>query len=209
MARKKAAIQMSLGLIVAVVFAVVLLTLTITWIQGMIGDISSITHDLTNQAQTKLQDTFAETSTTFAIWPTHYELSPGDTVKLSAGIKNAVSDGQRHDFVLNVVPAGASNSICPGGDVNDCGGHPIADEMASWATVERTVSSIAIQSTAYKSITIEIPPSTLPGSYIFNVVSCYDRTSTGSIVTPSSFACEGNSDNIWSNAASLTIQVTS
>lgn len=208
---RKGAIQMSLGLIVAVVFAVVLLTLAITWIQGMIGDISSITHDLTNQAQTKLQDTFAETSTTFAIWPTHYELRPGETVKLSAGIKNSVTDGQRHDFVLNVVPAGASNNVCTGGDVYDCGSMPaIAEKMATWATVERTVSSIQIQSTAYKSITIHIEPDTLPGSYIFNVVSCYDRNNIDdSIVTPNSFDCIGNSPNIWSNAASLTIQVTS
>jgi hypothetical protein len=212
MARKKAAIQMSLGLIVAVVFAVVLLTLAITWIQGMIGDITQITEDLTKQAETKLRDTFAETSTNFAIWPTHYDMKPGESVKLLAGVKNNAPDSIRHDFVINVVPAGASYSICPEGDVSQCDspeqGVTLAEFMSRWVTVERTVSSIEVQTTAYKSLTIEAPKTAPSGSYIFNVVACYDRTGTGSIVTPSSFDCEGDSLNIWSNAASLTIAVS-
>ncbi len=203
---------MSLGLIVAVVFAVVLLTLAITWIQGMIGDITVLTKDLTKQAQTKLQDTFAETTTNFAIWPTHHEMTPGETGRLSGGIKNNAPDSRRHDFVLNVVPAGASYTVCPSGDISTCdspnSGVSLDEYMSRWATVERTISSIAVQSTAYKTITIETPITAQSGSYIFNVVACYDRTETGSIVTPSSTGCMGNSDNIWSNAASLTIQVT-
>lgn len=212
MARKKAAIQMSLGLIVAVVFAVVLLTLTITWIQGMIGDITQITEDLTKQAETKLRDTFAETSTNFAIWPTHYDMKQGDSVKLLAGIKNNAPDSIRHDFVINVVPAGASYSICPEQEVSECDspepGVTLEEFMSRWVTVERTTSSIDVQTTAYKSITIEAPKSAPSGSYIFNVVACYDRTGTGSIVTPKSFECEGDSSNIWSNAASLTIAIS-
>jgi hypothetical protein len=212
MAGKKAAIQMSLGLIVAVVFAVVLLTLAITWIQGMIGEITQITHDLTKQAETKLRDTFAETSTNFAIWPTHYDMKPGETVKLLAGVKNNAPDSQRHDFVIAAVPAGASYSVCPSGEVGTCNspepGITLEEFMSRWTTVERTRSSIEVQTTAYKSITIETPTNARAGSYIFNIVSCYDRTGSGSIVTPDSFNCQGDSDNIWSNAASLTITVT-
>ncbi len=211
MARRKAAIQMSLGLIVAVVFAVVLLTLAITWIQGMIGDITQITEDLTQQAQTKLQDTFAETSTNFAVWPTNYEIQPGETVKLLAGIKNNAPDSQRHDFVINMVPAGASYSVCPGGELSACespeAGVSLEEFMRRWGTVETTLSSIEVQTTAYKSVTVEVPQNARAGSYIFNVVACYDRAGS-SIVSPVSSECRGNSDNIWSNAASLTVQVT-
>jgi hypothetical protein len=213
MAGKKGAIQMSLGLIVAVVFAVVLLTLAITWIQGMIGDITQITHDLTKQAETKLRDTFAETSTNFAIWPTHYDMKPGDTVKLLGGVKNNAPDSQRHNFVINTVPAGASYSVCPEGDLSLCSspetGVSLEEFMSRWATVERTPSSIDVQTTAYKAVTIETHQNARVGSYIFNVVACYDRTGEGSIVTPDSHQCRGNSDNIWSNAASLTITITS
>ena len=212
MGKRKGAIQMSLGLIVAVVFAVVLLTLAITWIQGMIGDITQITHDLTKQAETKLRDTFAETSTNFAIWPTNYDMKTGETVKLLAGVKNNAPDSQRHDFVINIVPAGASYSLCPEGDLSVCesplSGVTLAEFMRRWATVEISTSSIDVQTTAYKSVTIETPTNAKAGSYIFNVVACYDRTETGGIVTPSSATCIGNSENIWSNAASLTVQIT-
>jgi hypothetical protein len=212
MARRKAAIQMSLGLIVAVVFAVVLLTLAITWIQGMIGDITGITKDLTQQAQTKLQDTFADTNTNFAVWPTDYPMKSGETVKLLAGIKNNAPDSQRHNFVVNIVPSGASYSICPEQDVSVCqhdSGMTLGEFMTTWAAVDRVRSNIDVQSTAYKSITIEIPNTGVKaGSYIFNVVACYDRTGTGGIVEPNSLECLSDSDNIWSNAASLTIQVT-
>ena len=131
---------------------------------------------------------------------------------LSAGIKNNAPDSQRHDFVLNVVPAGASYSLCPSEDISTCdspeAGVSLGEYMRRWATVERTVSSIEVQTTAYKSITIDTSTGAQAGSYIFNVVACYDRTESGSIVTPSSAGCMGNSDNIWSNAASLTIQIT-
>jgi hypothetical protein len=209
---RKAAIEMSLGLIVAVVFAVVLLSLAIVWIQGLIGDITGLTKDLTNQAQIKLRDTFATTTTNFAIWPTEAELKPREGIKLLAGIKNNAPDSRRHDFVINVVAAGASSSICPGGNVEDCDspldGVTLKEYMERWVTVDRTVASIVVQTPAYKSITIQIPESGAPaGYYMFNVVTCYDRNADGSIVTPVSSECVGNSPNIWSNAASLTIQV--
>jgi hypothetical protein len=215
MASKKAAIQMSLGFIVAVVFAVVLLSLAITWIQGMIGDITGITEDLTQQASAKLKNTFAETNQNFAVWPNDYRITRGNGIKFLAGIKNNAPDSKKHEYVINIIPAGASPSICDTRNVETCessvtGYDKVSDFMLSWTTVETTVTSAPPLGTPEKSLTIEVPTSAETGWYIFNVVACYDRTDTGGILDlnpADSFNCMTDSNNIWSSAVSVTIQV--
>ena len=59
---QKGAIELSLGFIVTVVFAVVLLSLAIMWVRGMFGNIDIIAVDLTRQAQDEISATFSETT---------------------------------------------------------------------------------------------------------------------------------------------------
>ena len=83
---RKAAFQMSLGFIIAVVFAIVLLSLALTWLRGTIENIIGLTDDLTQQAQAQLRESFTSTATSFAVWPNQYNLNPGKGLKMSAGI---------------------------------------------------------------------------------------------------------------------------
>jgi len=47
--KKKGAFQLSLGLIVIVIFAVVLLSLALAWIQGVFVDVGGLTHTVTQE----------------------------------------------------------------------------------------------------------------------------------------------------------------
>jgi hypothetical protein len=211
MAERKAAIQMSLGLIVAVVFAVVLLTLAITWIQTMISDITGITQDLTQQAESKISETFAESNSNFAVWPPDWELPGGNGIKFKAGIKNNDPDALSHDFVINIIPASASQQVCDTRDIRTCNspksGLTVYQYMLEWTTVDPSVSKINPRDTAYKTVTIEVPADAPNGYYLFNVVACYDRDTDDNPVTPRSLDCEADSDNIWSPAEPITIKV--
>jgi len=176
---RKAAIQLSLGFIVAVVFAVVLLSLSLTWLQGIFAGFTGITNDLTQQAQNKLRQTFEETNSNFAIWPNRYDLKRGEELKMSAGIKNNAEDGLSHMFVINIIPATASKSVCPGGDVNSClapGGKTLYEEMLTWVTWDMSSSVIQINQVGYKTISIKPDSQAKLGTYIFNVVACKDMS---------------------------------
>lgn len=198
---------MSLGLIVAVVFAIVLLSLAITWIQGMIGNISGITEDLTQQASTELRNTFADTNSNFAVWPTDYKIERGNGIQFLAGIKNR--DSVDHDYVINMIPAGASSAVCDTGEVKTCMSNvmttkTVYDYVKSWVTVETTVSTAHPLDESTRHLTVEVPTNAEPGYYLFNAIACYDVGGT-----PVSSQCFGNSDNLWSTAQSVTIHVPS
>lgn len=173
---RKGAIELSLGFIVAVVFAVVLLSLAILWLQGIFPTLFSITDDLFQQAQTKIQETFQQTQNNFAVWPPKYDLTRGRELKMAAGIENDAQDGNTHRFVINVMPATASDNICPGGDIDACGN--LKTEMQSWITWDRQSSSIEIDRIGYRWIIIKPSNNAKLGNYIFNVVSCKEPITT-------------------------------
>jgi len=199
---KKGAIELSLGFIVAVVFAVVLLSLAILWLQGIIGNIGGLTDDLTQQAQSKLQETFQNTQNNFAIWPDRYSLDRNKELKMSAGIKNDAEDGQNHQFIINVVPAAASRTPCPSGDISSCtapGGTSLKDFMQGWASWDSEAGIVQINRVGYRTISIKVPSNAVSGTYIFNIVACMD-------MTPYS-ACTAQTLNWGGSAQQLTITV--
>jgi hypothetical protein len=200
---RKGAIELSLGFIVAVVFAVVLLSLAILWLQGIIGGVTQITDDLTQQAQSKLQETFQNTQNNFAIWPSQYSLARGKELKMSAGIKNDAEDGQNHLFVINVIPAAASRGPCASGDINSCtgpGGSSLKEFMQGWTSWDKEPGVIQINRVGYRSITVKVPANAVSGTYIFNVIACMDVTSYD--------ACTPQTLNWGGSAQQLTITVS-
>lgn len=205
----KAAIQMSLGLIVTVVFAIVLLSLAITWIQGMLSDITGITDDLTGQASAKLTDIFAETDSNFAVWPPEWEVTRGNGIKTLAGIRNNAADSQEHYYVMNVIPSGASESVCDTRDVRTCdsgvAGHStLYDYMLTWVTTDPLKFRVNTLDSIEKVVVIEVPKDARKGYYLFNVVACYDEGSGTDLGTASN--CLADSSNLWSSAESITIK---
>ncbi|HJW96720.1 MAG TPA: hypothetical protein VJ485_00985 [archaeon] len=178
---RKGAIELSLGFIVTVVFAVVLLSLAIVWLNSIFPTLFGITDDLFQQAQTQIQETFQKSENNFAVWPPKYDLARGRELKMAAGIENDAGDANTHRFVINVIPATASDSVCSGGELDACGN--LKAEMQSWITWDRQSSSIEIDRVGYRWIIINPPSSTKLGTYIFNVVACKEPITTASACT--------------------------
>lgn len=195
---------MSLGFIVAVVFAIVLLTLSITWLQQLIGNIGGLTDDLTQQAQAKIQETFQAQKTNFAVWPTQYAISSGNTLKMSAGILNNDPAGSNRIFALNVVPV--ASSICQTGQFESCTvkGTDMKSYMRNWVTFPDSAETVLVGTTGYRFITITAPLDAPKGQYLFSVVACAD-VPKGTL--PVSSTCTQTSSSLWGNSASLAITV--
>lgn len=183
---KKGAMQLSLGFIVAVVFAVVLLSLAVTWLRGLIGSVGTLTDDLTQKAHDTLSETFNTGTTNFAVYPKEYSLQPGRGVKLLVGIKNDDRDGQAHPFVVHIYPAMASSDVISSyGCSSFASCANLQDDMSKWITYAQ--ESYTIQPNLFKfwDVTVTLPNNVVKGVYQYDIVACEgieyaqcDRTST-------------------------------
>jgi len=195
---KKGAIQLSLGFIVAVVFAVVLLSLAVTWLRGMIGTVSSLTDDLTQKAHDTLSETFNTGTTNFAIYPSEYKLSPGRGVKLSVGVKNDDRDGSPHNFVIHVYPAMASSDVVSSyGCASFAACSDLQKDMNDWATY--SFESYRIQPNLFRfwDMSVTVPNNVRKGIYQYDIVACEDNDYT---------QCDRTTTN-WGSTQALTITV--
>jgi len=195
---RKGAIQMSLGFIVAVVFAVVLLSLAVTWLRTIIGDVGTLTDDLTQKAHDTLSETFNTGTTNFAIHPKEYALQPGRGVKLSVGVMNDARDGQPHDFVIHSYPAMASSDIINNyGCSTFAGCSDLQSDMVDWVTYSHSTYTIQPNRYRFWDMTVTVPNNVVKGIYQYDVVACegtaYDQC------TPTA------QGNIWGSTLSLTI----
>ena len=185
---RRGAFQLSLSFIIGVVFAIVLLSLAVIWIQDLMGGMGQIGTDLTDQAHTKLVETFEQTTEDFAIWPPQYTVKAGEFLKMAAGIKNDAVDGMSHNFVINImveeVPAGVNKNY-----------------VKNWITFIKPAKTIAIGRSNEIPITFQVPNNAIKGIYLFRITSCYDRTHSGATVTPNSDNCMPTSDNMWGPSA--------
>jgi hypothetical protein len=205
---KKAAIEMSLGFIIAVVFAVVLLSLSIMWLRDMMGGAGGLTTDLTSQARNELQRTFGGTGESFAIFPSSYDLEAGKGIRLLGGVKNNANDGKDHRFVINVLPSAAGNEVCPGGEIAGCSGPSggtLEEFMMTWITWDRSPKPVKIGQTGDMWIEVKAPNNAVKGTYMFNVYACYDFS--GDVPLYSECNAETPTDQIWSTPKPLVITV--
>ncbi len=187
---RKAAMQMSLGFIIAVVFAVVLLSLAIVWLRGMMENVGGLTIDLTQQARNELSDTFKQTRSNFAIWPKRQDMERGKTLVLSAGVKNNDPDANNKWFYVDVECAAADSPVSN------------AKAMAEdWITVPETAAFAKSNDVVYRDITINVPNDAPEGNYIFDVIVCHWDSS------PSSLSCDSSSNNLWASQQPLTITI--
>jgi hypothetical protein len=100
---RKAAMQMSLGFIVAIVFAVVFLSLAVVWVTQFMQSITPLTDDLIQDARVQIRDTFSRTDTKFSVYPQEWELDRNRVLKMLAGLINKEADSTTHRFVVNVI----------------------------------------------------------------------------------------------------------
>ena len=88
---KKGAIELSLGFIVMIVFAVVLLSLAIVWLRGMMENITGLTDTQISSANAELDEVFQRQLTFFALSKNLINNPPAQRSKaypISVGYKN-------------------------------------------------------------------------------------------------------------------------
>lgn len=187
MKQRFGAFQLSISLIVVIVFAIIVLSLAVVWIQGLMSQITYITNDLTQQAQAKIQQTFQETDQNFHIWPEQYTLSRGETLKLSAGVRNNAEDGRDHTFVINVEAS--------------------EPDTEDWVEFDRNPIKILINSVGYIPITITVPSDAVSKTYAFFVSVCTIDTIGNRPGVSSSYDCTVETLNWGGSAKGLRITV--
>lgn len=163
---KKGAFQLSLGLIVTVVVAVVLLSFLIMWLQGMFSDIPKLTHQVTELAQQKLMSDLSQTGEKVGIAaPAVTAWQRGETGSFALGIMNKYTDKDMK-FYINVYLEEL------GGDLS---GTPVGakkGETDKWLTY---FSSEFVEKGKSKATNIIIKPpasGTDTGIYLFRAVVC-------------------------------------
>ncbi len=155
---RKAAIQMSLGFIVAVVFAVVFLSLAVVWVTQFMEQITPLTDDLIQDARVQIRDTFSRTDTKFSVYPQEWDLARGHELKMLAGLINKEADSQTHRFVVNVIATDP--------------------DTESWINKNefRYQQPVPFNSVGEFPITIT-PDSSAPArTYTFYAIACIDKT---------------------------------
>ncbi|MBU1135035.1 MAG: hypothetical protein KKG13_00780 [Nanoarchaeota archaeon] len=86
---RKAAFQMSLGMIVALVFAVILLTVSIAWINDVFDDITGVSKQVTDIAMQNLLDDMSSSGKKVGIAaPDLTTWKRGDTGSFAIGVRN-------------------------------------------------------------------------------------------------------------------------
>jgi hypothetical protein len=155
---RKAAIQMSLGFIVAVVFAVVFLGLAVMWLNNMFPLFTGLTEDLIQQGKEAIEKTFRESDQSLAVYPQNRDVARGGTLKMVAGVQNNEADSAAHSFTVNVIATDPSTE--------------------SW--INRNEFSIPLtaqfRSITYFPITVTPPNDAPKGTYTFYVIGCIDKS---------------------------------
>lgn len=157
MAGRKAAIQLSLGLIVAVVFSIVFLSLGIIWVNQFMEQITGVTKDLIDEGKVKIRETFSETDQNFAVYPQEWELPRGSSLKMVAGIINREPDSQAHRFVINVIPT--------------------RKETEEWIDDREFNTQLKAEFGSVVDFPITITPKreAIKGTYVFYVIACMEK----------------------------------
>jgi len=190
---KIGAFELSMGFIITIVFAVVMLTLALTWLSGYFGQVNDMSDELFQQGQNKIKDIFSEGDDNFFIWPDTYTVTLADEARIAfaAGLKNDADDGENHKFVLNVYATEVPNGMTK-------------SQVNGWLSFSSTSKTINIGSyDDSKKIVINIPKNAKKGNYFFEVAACWDAGGA----EPKSSSCNADSDNLW-GATSLEFLLT-
>ncbi len=180
--------QMSIGLLVTVIFAVVLLTLGIALIRDWLFGITKLGQQMQEQAEKQLKDQLSKTGDTFLISPTEHKENPKTEISVTAGIKN--TDPDDHQYVIGIstekVPIGVTRA-----------------DVSSWIQYLDTAKTIKAGDVNFVSIYMTIPSNAKKGIYFFRISSCFNKEG----ILPIAAACNANSDNLWATSQDFTLTV--
>lgn len=168
MAYQKGAFQVSMGFIIAVVFAVIMLVLAIGWLQGMFPGITQLTNQVSDIARQRLLD----------------ELAAGGKVSIAAPAVTAWGRGQTGSFALgmrNDDPS-TSKTFYINIELDTLGGELSGQPLASYATQSEAwltySKSLFLDPSAQGTVDIIIRPATTAnvGIYVFKAYVCDSGT---------------------------------
>ncbi len=177
MTQRKGAFQVSMGFIITVVFAVVLLTLALPWLTDFMSQISGVTHQVTDLARSELLQEIAQAGTTVGIAaPPVTTWKRGETGAFAIGIKNKYTD-QGKTFYVNVY----LNQL--GGALAGQSPSSMQAEISKWLTY---APSEFVNAGGSKSSQLILQPASgaSAGIYQFRVLVCESDPCTTLEATP-------------------------
>jgi hypothetical protein len=169
---RKGAFQLSLSFIIVVVFAVIVLSLAIAWIQGLFGTITQLTFSVTEVAEQELLDRLASSDSRVGMAaPDVSTWKRGETGSYSVGVKNIHSD-RDVTFSTSVYLEEVGGALA---------GSPVssyASDARKWLTFSNKVF-VESSGSSLSRVVIQPPTDAAKGIYMFRVVVCEAASCTG------------------------------
>ena len=151
-----------------------------------------------------VRDLLVGPENTVAILPVEYRVAAGGSVRGEMGIKNTVLDGERHEFILNMLPASADDLILA---ANSCTTLETCDrlktQMGSWIIYLKIPRAIAANMNGIISFTIMPSEDAIEGTYTFTAVACYDQNGS----SPVAAQCTSEAANLWGTPQELILTI--
>ncbi len=195
---KKGAFQLSLGFIVAVVFAVILLSLALTWLQGIFNPLNTITHKTTDIAMKQLLEQLATSDKKVGIAaPDVTTWKRGETGSYALGINNKDSD-KEHTYYVHVYLEEVGGAL--GSEQLD----NLRTDTASWITLSPPSIDIEPNERDIVKIIIKPSPSAKIGIYSFRAAVCTNPSEANTCHASS--ANEDKSSSLY-GSASFAIEI--
>lgn len=178
---RKGAFQLSLSFIIVVVFAVIVLSLAIAWIQGIFEVLNPLTHSVTDVARQELLDRIARSDARVGIAaPDVTQWKRGQTGSYSVGVRNIHTD-QDKTFSMNVYLEEIGGGL-PGTAAQ------YQSEVGEWLTFSKKTFVESSGSTT-SDIVIKPPTDAEKGIYMFRIVVC-DASSCTNLGSPNLYGSQ-------------------
>lgn len=167
MHNSKGAFQLSLGFIVIVVFAVIMLSLSIAWIQGIFNVLNPLTHEVTEVARQELLQRMAQNNQRVGIAaPAVIDWKRGETGSYALGIRNMDTSLDKTFYIsvyLDQVGGALASQNPPSSQM--------VSEINAWLTYAPS-EFIPASDSKTSDIIIKPPTDANTGIYMFRVVVC-------------------------------------
>lgn len=179
MNQRKGAFQVSMGFIITMIFAVILLTLALSWIGGIFTDIGGVTHQVTNLAKSAILEEISQTGATVGIAaPPVTVWKRGETGSFAVAIKNKFTD-QGKTFSINVYLEQL------GGNLAGTQASSMMSEVSKWMTYSFT-EFVGAGASVSSDLILKPATNANSGIYKFRVLVCDSQPCTTLEATPES-----------------------
>lgn len=162
---KKGAFQLSLSFIIVVVFAVIVLSLAIAWIQGIFEVLNPLTHSVTDVARQELLDRIARSDSRVGIAaPDVTAWRRGDTGSYAIGVRNMATDRDK-TYSMNIYLE------VLGGDLSGRSVASYTNKVGKWLTFSKDIF-VPKSTSETADVVIRPPADAETGIYMFRIVVC-------------------------------------